>query len=68
MSQREPDLTTGIIVFALLLDKSAIGVYTSHEKAEEAWAAFVNEQHPANRLYQIKPFRLDGPALIYQPY
>lgn len=64
----EPDFTEGIVVYALLLDKSAIGVYTSHTKAEEAWDEFVKEERPANRLYQIKPFRLDGPAMIYQPY
>jgi hypothetical protein len=64
----EPDFSEGVVVFTLLLDKSAIGVYTSHAKAEEAWDEFVKEERPANRLYQIKPFRLDGPAMIYQPY
>jgi hypothetical protein len=68
MSPAEPDFSEGIVVFALLLDKSAIGVYTSQAKAEQAWDEFVNEERPANRLYQIKPFRLDGPAMIYQPY
>jgi len=68
MHSAEPDFSTGVVVFALLLDKSAIGIYTSHEKAEEAWKDFVNKVRPQNRLYQIKPFKLDGPAMIYQPY
>jgi hypothetical protein len=68
MSPAEPNFSEGIVVFALLLDKSAIGVYTSYEKAEEAWDEFVKEERPANKLFQIKPFRLDGPAMIYQPY
>ena len=68
MRPTEPDLSTGVVAFALLLDKSAIGIYTSHEKAEEAWKHFLNEVRPQNRLYQIKPFKLDGPAMIYQPY
>jgi len=51
--------------FALLLDKSALGIYTSYAKAEEAWDGFLSEQRPANRLCHIKPFKLDGPAMIY---
>jgi hypothetical protein len=65
---REPDLSTGTVVFALLLNKSAIGMYTSYKKAEEAWEVFEREHPSATRLYQIKPFRLDGPAMIYSPY
>jgi len=64
----EPDLSTGTLVYALLLDKSAIGIYTSEAKAEETWEAFLSKENPVNRLYQIKPFRLDGPAMIYLPY
>jgi hypothetical protein len=52
MSQQEPDFTDGIVVYALLLDRSAIGIYTSFAKAEEAWGVFLKEQRPANRLYQ----------------
>jgi len=68
MSQQEPDFTAGIVVFALLLDKSALGIYTSYGKAEEAWDGFRSEQRPANRLYHSKPFKLDGPAMIYPEY
>jgi len=65
MPQQEPDFTAGIVVFALLLDHSALGIYTSYAKAEEAWDGFLSEQRPANRLCHIKPFKLDGPAMIY---
>lgn len=65
---KEPDFSTGTVVFALLLNKSAIGIYTSSEKAYEAWDAFKREQPSASRDYQIKRFKLDGPAMIYLPY
>jgi hypothetical protein len=68
MCPEEPDLSTGTVVFALLLNKSAIGIYTTYEKAEEARDLFQKKQRPENKLYQIKPFKLDGPALIYLPY
>ena len=66
--KKEPSLSSGAAVFALLLDKSAIGIYTSREKAERAWRAFEERQNPANTCYAIKPFTLDGPAMIFQPY
>jgi hypothetical protein len=44
MSHREPDFTDRIVIYALLLDKLAIGVYTSHAKAEEAWDVFLSEE------------------------
>jgi len=65
--KREPDFTTGTVLFALLLNKSAIGVYSSHEEAEAAWNAF-HDQNPAAGAFAIKPFKLDGPAMIYRPY
>ena len=43
MRPEEPDLSTGTVVFALLLNKSAIGIYTTHEAAEEAWELFQNQ-------------------------
>ncbi len=43
----EPDFTDGIVVYALLLDKSAIGIYTGYAKAEEAWDMFLKEHQPA---------------------
>lgn len=65
----EPDFSNGTIVFALLCNKSAIGIYTSHEKAEEACATYKEGSSLlASHLYQIKPFKLDGPAMIYIPY
>ena len=47
---------------------AAVGENPNVSPAAEAWDEFMNEQRPANRLYQIKPFSLDGPAMIYQPY
>jgi len=67
MSWHEPDFSDGTAVFALLLNKSAIGIYTSHEKAEDAWDAFKRENEAAGP-FAIKPFKLDGPAMIYWPY
>jgi hypothetical protein len=64
----EPDFSTGTIIFVLALNKSAIGVYTSHRAAENAMKAFVRDVNPAGRDFTIKPFKLDGPAMIYQPY
>lgn len=70
----EPDFSTGTIVFALLCNKSAIGIYTSSERAEEACEAYKQERSGgsvavlASHLYQIKPFKLDGPAMAYLPY
>ena len=64
----EPDFSTGTIVFALLCNKSAIGIYTTYEKAEEAQEIFKQAKGLASHLYQIKPFKLDGPAMIYLPY
>ena len=40
MCPEEPDLSTGTVVFALLLNKSAIGIYTTHQAAKEAWTFF----------------------------
>jgi hypothetical protein len=68
MSSEAFDLSSGAVVFALLLNKSAIGIYTSHEKAEEAWNAFQEQQNPANRSVAIKPFTLNEPAMICEPY
>jgi hypothetical protein len=68
MAAVESDFNTGIVVFALMLNKSAIGIYTSHERAEAAWKVFLAEHPSATRYYQIKPFKLDGPAMFYQPY
>jgi len=59
---------TSQTVFVLLLDKSAIGVYTTYEKAGEASAIFLAEQSPANENFEIKPFQLDGLARIFKPY
>jgi hypothetical protein len=71
----EPDFSTGTIVFALLCNKSAIGIYTSHERAEEAREIYKRAKDGigfasvlATHLYQIKPFKLDGPAMAYLPY
>lgn len=70
----EPDFSTGTTVFALLCNKSAIGIYTSYEKAEEACEVYKNGENGGvvsvlgRHLYQIKPFKLDGPAMAYLPY
>jgi hypothetical protein len=58
---------SGKVVFALLLNKSAIGIYSDNEKAEAAWDVF-QEKYPKARGFAIKPFTLDGPPMIYQPY
>jgi hypothetical protein len=65
--KKEPDLSSGDAVFALLLNKSAIGIYSSQEKAEAAWSAF-QDQNPRAGPFDIKPFTLDGPAMIFAPY
>jgi hypothetical protein len=62
----EPNLSTGTVVFALLCNKSALGVYTSQAKAEAARDAFARS-YPDN-LYEIKPFKPDGPPMFYTPY
>ncbi len=67
-AQEGPDFSTGTVLFALLLNKSAIGVYTSYQKAEEALEIFLRDAKPVSREFAIKPFKLDGPAMIYQPY
>ena len=64
----EPNRGDETAVFALLLDKSAIGIYTSYERAEHAWETFRELHKPVNTSFAIKTFTLDGPALIYQPY
>jgi len=55
------------VVYALLLNKSAIGIYSNYEKAEAAWDAF-QDKYPNARGFAIKPFTLDGPPMIFQPY
>jgi hypothetical protein len=65
---KEPDFSTGTMVFALLLNKSAIGIYTSYAKAAIAWDVFKQQEPSASWDYQIKPFKLDGPARVYLPY
>jgi hypothetical protein len=67
-NSKEPDFSTGTVVFALLLNKSAIGIYTSYEKAAIAWDVFKREEPSGSWNYQIKPFELDGPARVYLPY
>jgi hypothetical protein len=70
----EPDFSNGTTVFALLCNKSAIGIYTSYEKAEEACVLYKKSPPAglpdviAGHLYQIKPFKLDGSAMSYPPY
>ncbi len=61
--QLRPD---GIVVYALLLDKSALGIYMSYTKAEQAWDVFLNEQRPASRLYQFRPFELITPIFRFR--
>jgi hypothetical protein len=63
-----PEESSPETVFALLLNKSAIGIYTSYEKAEAAWDVFKREETSGSWNYQIKPFELDGPARVYLPY
>ena len=64
----EPDFSKGTAVFALLCNKSAIGIYTTQEKAEQACENYKNARGLPSHLYQIKPFVLDGPAMAYLPY
>ena len=65
-TNKEADLS-GNVVFALLLNKSAIGIYSSHAKAVAAWNAF-HDLNSAAGPFAIKPFTLNGPAMIYAPY
>ena len=61
-----PDFSTGTVVFALLCNKSVPGIYTSDARAEAARGAFARsypDSYP-DRLYEIKPFKLDGPAML----
>ena len=54
MCPEAPDLSSGVVVFALLLNKSAIGIYSSHANAMAARHAF-QDQNPAAGFLRSSP-------------